>query len=408
MLKLATIGTSWITSSFIEAALAAGQWALSYVYSRDIGKAEALLRKYATPGEAATPYGAAGCVTGGGAAGCVTGGGAAGCEATGGVSGGAAFDDLEELARRRPDAVYIASPNSLHYEQSMFFLQRGIHVICEKPAAVGIREWEAMERAAGENGVFILEALRHINSPGFVALQRAASSIGPVRNAIFSYNQYSSKYGAYLRGETPNVFNPAFAGGAMNDIGVYPISLAAALWGVPQSVRSTFYMLRRGGGVRGGIPQLAEPTAPFGKGAESSVGGGCCDGAGALALDYGSFVCGISFSKIVDGLAQSEIMGEAGNVLIDKPQELSRIYLCPRADDPALKTKLSDYGKDTAERIDVSVPLADNKMEHEAALFADIIIDNDRARYERLLGVSRATHTIMEAARCADKIKQKI
>ena len=333
MLKFATIGTSWITASFIDAALSTGRWELECVYSRDIAKAEGLLRKYRS-------------------------------------AGGAVCNDLDGIAAGKPDAVYIASPNSLHCGQSVFFLNRGINVICEKPAAVSAREWETLERASENGGAYILEAFRHINSPGFDALRDAASSIGQVRNATLGYNQYSSKYDAFLRGEIPNVFNPAFAGGAMNDLWIYPISLAAALWGAPKSVAASFY---------------APP--------------GSADGAGAAVLDYGSFLCAVSFSKIADGVAGSEILGEDGGVVIDKTQDLSQILLYPRYKSGAPKTKLSDYGKNRAEPIDVSAPLAENKMAHEAEIFADVIETRDDARFKNLLKISRDTHAIMDMAR---------
>ena len=335
MLKLATIGTSWITSSFIDAALLTGHWELTCVYSRDIGKARDLLRKHRP-------------------------------------EGGAAVDELGAVARLKPDAVYVASPNSLHCEQSVYFLRLGINVICEKPAAVSAMEWDELEEAAETGGAYILEAFRHINSPGFDAVRKAASSVGHVRNAILSYNQYSSKYEAFLRGGAPNVFNPRFAGGAMNDLGIYPISLAAALWGAPKRVSASFYML----------PDAA-------------------DGAGALILDYGSFLCTVSFSKIADGISESEIFGEDGNVVINKPQDLTRITVYPRAKNAAPKTKISDYGKISSDCVDVSAEMAENKMIYEAAIFADIISGRDRARYVEHLRVSRDTHRIMDSARAA-------
>ena len=332
MLKLTTVGTSWITSGFIEAALADGRYILEYVYSRNIEKARSLLTKYRP-------------------------------------DGGTATDDLNELAERRPDVVYIASPNSLHCGQSLFFLEKGINVVCEKPAAVSLREWDAMEAAAKKSGAFILEAFRHINSPGFGALRNAVAQIGPIRNAVFSYNQYSSKYESFLRGELPNVFNPEFAGGALNDLGVYPVSLAAALWGAPQDVH--YVACKLGNGV---------------------------DGAGSMILDYKTFLCSITFSKVADGIIESEIIGEDGGVSFDRPQELSRILLRIRAKTDRPKTKLSDYGKNTAEAIDVSAPLAINKMEHEAQVFADII-QNEGAHkgcYAELLKISKDTQIIID------------
>jgi len=344
MLKFATIGTSWITSSFIEAALADGRWDFAYAYSRDIDKAKGLLRKY-NPRQA---------------------------------ENGAA-DSLNGLARLKPDAVYIASPNALHREQAVFLLTRGINVICEKPAVISAKEWEAVENAAVKNDVYVFEALRHVYSPGFDALRQAVDGVGPVRNAIFSYNQYSSRYDNYLRGEFINIFDPRLGGGALNDLGVYPVSLAAALWGAPQKVQSSLYML----------PNAGNPA----------YGGRAADGAGAMILDYGTFLCSVVFSKIADGIADSEIYSEDGNIVFDKPHFLSSIRIYPRLKNTAMKTRLSDFGKTATEATDVSRPMAENKMTHEAAQFADVIINGDRERYKTMLKISRDTHTIMDMAR---------
>lgn len=69
--------------------------------------------------------------------------------------------DLEELAEADDvDAVYIASPNSLHCGQAIQMMRHGKHVLCEKAAASNSRELEGMLAAARENRVVFLEAMR--------------------------------------------------------------------------------------------------------------------------------------------------------------------------------------------------------------------------------------------------------
>lgn len=91
-IRYATIGTSWITREFIGGAALAGGLQLAAVYSRNE--------------ESGAAFAA-------------------------GLGGVPVYTDLEKLAASGIDAVYIASPNSLHYPQSRFFLERGIHVLCE-------------------------------------------------------------------------------------------------------------------------------------------------------------------------------------------------------------------------------------------------------------------------------------
>ena len=57
------------------------------------------------------------------------------------------------------DAVYIASPNRLHYEQSKLFLQHGKHVICEKPITVEPEELQELQELAQQKNLIYIEAL---------------------------------------------------------------------------------------------------------------------------------------------------------------------------------------------------------------------------------------------------------
>ncbi len=91
MLRLATIGTSWITGAFIDGAKLSGKFTLTAVYSRDAERGAAFALKHGAP---------------------------------------KVFTDLAELAASPDvDAVYIASPNSLHYEQAKLLLDNQKHVL---------------------------------------------------------------------------------------------------------------------------------------------------------------------------------------------------------------------------------------------------------------------------------------
>lgn len=71
------------------------------------------------------------------------------------------FTDLEEMAESDEiEGVYIASPNSLHAEQSMIFLSRGKAVLCEKPSASNKRELEKVIKTARENNALYMEAMK--------------------------------------------------------------------------------------------------------------------------------------------------------------------------------------------------------------------------------------------------------
>ncbi|MFY7868657.1 MAG: Gfo/Idh/MocA family protein, partial [Exiguobacterium sp.] len=91
------------------------------------------------------------------------------------------FTSLEEMAQSDViDAIYIASPNSLHAEQSILFMQHGKHVLCEKPLASNVQEVTRMIEVAKENEVVLLEALRNLFMPNLERVQQAMEQIAPI------------------------------------------------------------------------------------------------------------------------------------------------------------------------------------------------------------------------------------
>ncbi|MBN0662045.1 Gfo/Idh/MocA family oxidoreductase, partial [Pseudomonas aeruginosa] len=82
------------------------------------------------------------------------------------------FTSLDELAQSPDvDAVYIASPNSLHFPQTRLFLSHKKHVICEKPLASNLQEVEAAIALAKENNVVLFEAFKTASLPNFLLLK---------------------------------------------------------------------------------------------------------------------------------------------------------------------------------------------------------------------------------------------
>ncbi|HHC6590678.1 Gfo/Idh/MocA family protein [Vibrio parahaemolyticus] len=250
MFKLAVIGTNWISQQFVEAAIQTKQFCLKAVYSRDIEKA----RLFGTPYDADTYY-----------------------------------DSLEALGQDADiDAVYIASPNSLHAPQAIQMLKAGKHVICEKPMASNYALAQQMFACAEENNVVLFEAFMSPYTPNFQVLKESLPSIAPLRHATISYCQYSLRYQKYLNGENPNTFNPAFSNGSIMDIGYYCVGSAIELFGEPNSVQASAHVLPSG-----------------------------VDGCGSVTLAYDGFNVNLLHSKVSDSLIPSEFQGEQGSVLVD-------------------------------------------------------------------------------------------
>jgi predicted dehydrogenase len=215
MIKLAVIGTNWITDNFIQGALQTGKFELCAVYSRSLEQAKNFGLKYNVK------Y---------------------------------FFDDLEIFASSTEfEAVYIASPNSFHNYQSIRMLKSSKHVICEKPLASDYTAAKDMYKTAEENDVVLFEAFMTPFLPNFAVLKENIKDIGSLRKVMFSYCQYSSRYPKFLRGENPNTFNPSFSNGSVMDIGYYCLGAAIELFGEPKSVYATAHILESGVDGNGSI-----------------------------------------------------------------------------------------------------------------------------------------------------------
>ncbi|MBM7051368.1 MULTISPECIES: Gfo/Idh/MocA family protein [unclassified Rothia (in: high G+C Gram-positive bacteria)] len=142
---------------------------------------------------------------------------------------------IGQLLTHSLDAVYIASPNSLHAEHTLAAIDAGVHPIVEKPAFWNPAQWESVHRAADTAGVLVLEAARNMYEPGMTCVIEEAQK-RKVTSACFTYAQYSSRWDALTAGQIPNIFSLDFGGGALVDLGVYAVYTAIACFGEPSDV----------------------------------------------------------------------------------------------------------------------------------------------------------------------------
>ena len=321
-MNLGTIGTSMITEAFINAVLESEGLHLKAIYSRNLDKASRLANKYDVD---------------------------------------LVFNQLDELAKCRDiDVVYIASPNSCHFEQAILMLKSGKHVICEKPLFSNVAELEQAYHIAKENNVYLLEAIRTIHTPNFKLLQENINRVGRIRNVNLQYMKYSSRYDQVLNGEIPNIFSPEYSGGALVDLGVYPLAIAVALFGKPVSTVYTPVMLDSG-----------------------------VDGGGTLVLMYEGFVCTIVCSKIVNSYGSNEIHGESGNIIFPGSGTIHKLEFIDR------ETKVCEP---------FSIPQKEHDMTYEIECFVDIITHQKQTEYQQLIEISRSVLEITEQSRKENEI----
>ena len=149
-----------------------------------------------------------------------------------------AYGSYLELAQSDEiDLAYIATPHNFHAEQAMLMMRHGKHVICEKPMAINHTEVQQMVNCARENGVFLMEAMWTRFQPCVVKLMELIRGgvIGEVRNIFgeFSWSCHD-QYDPASR-----LFDPALAGGALLDLGVYPLMFCMQVLGDnPETIQS--------------------------------------------------------------------------------------------------------------------------------------------------------------------------
>ncbi|MGL5955839.1 MAG: Gfo/Idh/MocA family protein [Brevinema sp.] len=186
---------------------------------------------------------------------------------------------IDELAHSDVDAVYIASPNILHFQQARALLSAGKHVLLEKPFTLTVAECQDLFKVAKENNVALMEAMKTTLLPNFLLLKQYLGQC--IDSVEISYCKRSSRYNELLQGKESNIFSLTMGGGSLMDLGVYGIWVAVELFGVPDKWTHHAELLTTG-----------------------------VDGCGELILEYDSFVVKILHSKIDNRGSYLKINGD--------------------------------------------------------------------------------------------------
>ncbi len=198
------------------------------------------------------------------------------------------YDGLDALLDDSDvDVIYVSTPHHCHADDSLRCIDAGKGVLCEKPFALNAVEGERVVAAARARKVFVMEAMWMRFIPAIVETKRRvqAGELGRIRfmQANFAYPvRHDSQH---------RLFSPRHGGGALLDRGVYPVSLACHLLGVPQSIHG---------------------CATFGESGvdeQSSYQLVCPDGA----------IADLSASLRVLGTNEAVVMGELGQIRLHAP-----------------------------------------------------------------------------------------
>lgn len=137
----------------------------------------------------------------------------------------------EMLADKELDVVYIATPNSLHYEHMKMCLDAGKHIICEKPFTMKSSEAEEIFAIAAERKLFVLEAV-------WTRFQPAAGLIrGIIESGEIGSPRFIQSTFALAISHKERLRSSDLGGGALYDLGIYTLNYAAMYFGLDDIAR---------------------------------------------------------------------------------------------------------------------------------------------------------------------------
>lgn len=323
MLKLGIIGTHIITDQMLDAAKQTGEYKLTAVYSRTMARAQ----------EYGKPYGAT-----------------------------EFYDKLDQFFSDGDfDVVYIASPNSLHFSQTKLAIEHDKDIILEKPAFVNTKEFETIENLLKQHPqVRLVEAARHIHVPLYQEGLKKIHELDHCQGGTITVMKYSGRYDKVLAGENPapNIFTTKFAGGALQDLGVYAVYSAVQMFGKPNKAQY--------------FPTLAKTGV---------------DAMGVAILTYDNYEVTLNVGKTSNSYLPSEIYGLKDTVVFDS----------------VFNTKKVTYYDADKKAHPVQGKVYDNSMVPEMQNFADLFNNpndgQEQKKYEDWHQLSKTVNEVMTSLR---------
>ena len=157
--------------------------------------------------------------------------------------GGKAYGSYEELvADESVDAIYVATPHPAHKENVIAALNAGKPVLCEKPFAVNAQEAQEMVAAAAANKVALMEAMWSRFLPHYAQVREIVASgiLGKILTVHADHGQRLADQ------NIPRLVDPLLAGGALLDLGIYPVSFAHMILSNPTKITASGVLTDRG------------------------------------------------------------------------------------------------------------------------------------------------------------------
>ena len=159
------------------------------------------------------------------------------------ISGAAAYGSYQDLVNdSKVDAIYVATPHPMHEEHALLALNAGKPVLCEKPFSISAAQAQSMIDAATRNNVALLEAMWTRYLPHIAKLREILTSgvLGEIQTVEADHGQRLADQ------NIARLVDPSLGGGALLDLGIYPISFAHLILGAPTGITARAVMTDRG------------------------------------------------------------------------------------------------------------------------------------------------------------------
>ena len=279
------------------------------------------------------------------------------------------YTDLDGLCSDpEVEFIYIASPNSLHYQHVKKALEHGKHVLCEKPFVPTAAEADELIALAKEKDLLLIEMITTLYHPHFAWVQEQVPQVGKLQMVHATFCQYSSRYDNLMAGQQTNIFDPNFKTGCLMDINVYNIYLTVALLGRPDRVE--YFAAKHENGI---------------------------DIHGTVMLQYGDVVCQCIGAK--DTMCDNSflLLGDKGYIQITPGAgNLRTVRLVRRgAEDMGPAGNNSrNKGKDRNE-----LELPEDQWYYEIQTISRLVNEGNTEVFRRNMEISRNVMEVLEQAR---------
>lgn len=152
-----------------------------------------------------------------------------------------AYGSYEEMLQdEQVHLVYVATPHSHHYQHVMMCLEHGKHVLCEKAFAANTKQTREMLQYAKSKGLLLTEAIWTRYQPMREIISQVVHS-----GVIGQPRMLTANLGYEITGKE-RIVEPSLAGGALLDVGIYPLNFAEMVFGTPDHVHAVATLSNKG------------------------------------------------------------------------------------------------------------------------------------------------------------------